>query len=105
MLFTLRESREYRTCCVVKPPRPKLGGVLPSAVLRSPVSMLSFSDSSPWPQPKVGVCGKPAGQGLGVNDYSLTLDALHLQHPRLLQRQGKGEPESDPVESVWDHYS
>jgi len=25
-------------------------------------------------------------QGIGVNDYSLTLDALHLQHPRLLQR-------------------
>jgi hypothetical protein len=24
-------------------------------------------------------------QGIGVNDYSLTLDALHLQHPRLLQ--------------------
>ena len=28
-------------------------------------------------------------QGIGVNDYSLTLDALHLQHLRLLQRQGK----------------
>jgi hypothetical protein len=28
-------------------------------------------------------------QGIGVNDYSLTLDALHLQHPRLLQRQGR----------------
>jgi hypothetical protein len=25
-------------------------------------------------------------QGIGVNDYSLTPDALHLQHPRLLQR-------------------
>jgi hypothetical protein len=25
-------------------------------------------------------------QGIGVNDYSLTLDALHLLHPRLLQR-------------------
>jgi len=25
-------------------------------------------------------------QGFGVNYYSLTLDALHLQHPRLLQR-------------------
>jgi hypothetical protein len=25
-------------------------------------------------------------QGIGVNYYSLTLDALHLQHPRLLQR-------------------
>jgi hypothetical protein len=39
--------------------------------------------------------GKPAGQGVGVNDYSLTpepveRDALHLQHPRLLQRQGLG---------------
>jgi hypothetical protein len=22
-------------------------------------------------------------QGIGVNDYSLTLDALHLQHPRV----------------------
>jgi hypothetical protein len=36
------------------------------------VRMLSFSDSSPWPQPKVGACGKPAGQGIGVNYYSLT---------------------------------
>jgi hypothetical protein len=27
-------------------------------------------------------------QGLGVNDYSLTLDALHLQHPRLLVAVG-----------------
>jgi hypothetical protein len=32
-------------------------------------------------------------QGLGVNDYSrppelIERDALHLQHPRLLQRQG-----------------
>jgi hypothetical protein len=67
-------------------PRPKLGGGFP-------VRMLSFSDSSPWPQSKVGACGKPAGQGIGVNDYSLTpelveRDALHLQHPRLLQRQG-----------------
>jgi hypothetical protein len=58
-----------------------------------PVRMLSFSDSSPWPHPKVGACGKPAGQGIGGNDYSLTLelverDALHLQHPRLLQCQG-----------------
>jgi len=25
-------------------------------------------------------------QGLGVNDYSLTLDAWHPQHPQLLQR-------------------
>jgi len=25
-------------------------------------------------------------QGFGVNYYSLTIDALHLQHPRLLQR-------------------
>jgi hypothetical protein len=25
-------------------------------------------------------------QGIGVNDYSLTLDALPLLHPRLLQR-------------------
>jgi hypothetical protein len=50
--------------------------------------MLSFLDSSPWPQPKVEACGKAAGQGIGVNDYSLILDALHLQHPRLLQRQG-----------------
>jgi hypothetical protein len=59
-----------------------------------PVRMLSFSDSSPWPQPKVGACGKPAGQGIGVNDYSITpelveRDALHLRHPRFLQRQGK----------------
>jgi hypothetical protein len=28
-------------------------------------------------------------QGIGVNDYSLALDALHLLRPRLLQRQGK----------------
>jgi hypothetical protein len=27
-------------------------------------------------------------QGIGVNYYSLTLDALHLRHPQLLQRQG-----------------
>jgi hypothetical protein len=27
-------------------------------------------------------------QEIGVNDYSLTRDALHLQPPRLLQRQG-----------------
>jgi hypothetical protein len=25
-------------------------------------------------------------QGIGVNDYSLTLDALRLLHPRLLER-------------------
>jgi hypothetical protein len=27
-------------------------------------------------------------QEIGVNYYSLTLDALHLRHPRLLQHQG-----------------
>jgi hypothetical protein len=66
--------------CSEAPPTKTRGGF--------PVRMLSFLDSSPWPQPKVGDCGKPAGQGIGVNDYSLTLDALHLRHPRLLQRQG-----------------
>jgi hypothetical protein len=64
--------------------------------------MLSFSDSSPWPQPKVGACGKPAGQGIGVNYYSLThelveRDALHLRHPRLLQRQGESRKFFPPV--------
>ena len=29
-----------------------------------------------------------AGQEFGVADYSLTLAALNLRHPRLLQRQG-----------------
>jgi len=28
-------------------------------------------------------------QGIGIVDYCLTLDALHLRHPRLLQRWGK----------------
>jgi hypothetical protein len=31
-------------------------------------------------------------QGIGVKDYSLTLDALHLQHPRLLQRYRGDSP-------------
>jgi len=33
----------------------------------------------------------PCCQRLAVNDYGFTFCALDLQHPRLLQRQGKGE--------------
>jgi hypothetical protein len=52
------------------------GGIVESLLIRPVV----------YPSGKPRIPHLPRYQGFGVKYYSLTLDALDLRHPRLLQR-------------------